>query len=54
MDGDVVGYRPASFMTRRVPMPIGEPDGRATPRLERMLGDSALRRSRIAAAGLCR
>ncbi len=34
MDGDVVRYRPASFMTRRVPMPVGEPDGRATPRLE--------------------
>jgi 2-dehydropantoate 2-reductase len=37
MDGDVVRYRPASFMTRRVPMPIGEPDGRATPRLERIV-----------------
>jgi len=37
MDGDVVRYRPASFMTRRVPMPIGEPDGRATPRPERIV-----------------
>jgi 2-dehydropantoate 2-reductase len=37
MDGDVVRYRPASFMTRRFPMPIGEPDGRATPRLERIV-----------------
>ncbi len=35
MDGDVVRYRAASFMTRRVAMPIGEPDGRTTPRLER-------------------
>src|SRR3984957_4970254 len=37
MDGDVVRYRPASFMTRRVPMPVGEPGGRATPRLERIV-----------------
>src|SRR5580693_8565826 len=37
MDGDVVRYRAASFMTRRVPMPVGEPDGRATPRLERIV-----------------
>src|ERR1700678_1006851 len=37
MDGDVVRYRPANFMTRRFPMPIGEPDGRATPRLERIV-----------------
>src|SRR6202167_805370 len=37
MDGDVVRYRPASFVTRRVPMPVGEPDGRATPRLERVV-----------------
>ena len=37
MDGDVVRYRPASFMTRRFPMPIGEPDGRVTPRLERIV-----------------
>jgi len=37
MDGDVVRYRPASFMTRRFPLPIGEPDGRATPRLGRIV-----------------
>ena len=37
MDGDVVRYRPPSFITRRVPMPIGEPDGRVTPRLERIV-----------------
>jgi 2-dehydropantoate 2-reductase len=37
MDGDVVRYRPANVVTRRVPMPIGEPDGRATPRLERIV-----------------
>jgi 2-dehydropantoate 2-reductase len=37
MDGDVVRYRPANFMTRRFPMPVGEPDGRATPRLERIV-----------------
>ena len=34
-DGDVVRYRATNFMTRRVPMPIGEPDGSTTPRLER-------------------
>src|ERR1700677_3377595 len=37
MDSDVVRYRPADFMTRRVPMPVGEPDGRATPRLDRIV-----------------
>jgi len=37
MDGDVVRYRAANFMTRRVAMPIGEPDGRTTPRLERIV-----------------
>ena len=37
MDGDVVRYRAASFMTRRVATPIGEPDGRTTPRLERIV-----------------
>lgn len=37
MDGDVVRYRATNFMTRRVAMPIGEPDGRATPRLERIV-----------------
>jgi 2-dehydropantoate 2-reductase len=35
MDGDVVRYRPTTFMTRRVSMPIGEPDGRTTLRLDR-------------------
>lgn len=37
MDGDIVRYRPAGLLTRRVPMPIGEPDGRTTPRLDRIL-----------------
>ncbi|MEV0278735.1 2-dehydropantoate 2-reductase N-terminal domain-containing protein [Streptomyces sp. NPDC050610] len=37
MDGDVIRYRATSFMTSRVPMPIGEPDGRTTPRLERVV-----------------
>ncbi|MEV0038612.1 2-dehydropantoate 2-reductase N-terminal domain-containing protein [Streptomyces sp. NPDC050804] len=37
MDGDVVRYRAANFLTRRVVMPIGEPDGRTTPRLERIV-----------------
>ncbi|MBL1119715.1 ketopantoate reductase family protein [Streptomyces sp. 110] len=37
MDGDVVRYRATNFMTRRVAMPIGEPDGRTTPRLERIV-----------------
>ncbi|MFE1795006.1 ketopantoate reductase family protein [Streptomyces sp. NPDC059517] len=37
MDGDVVRYRRTNFVTRRVAMPIGEPDGRTTPRLERIV-----------------
>jgi 2-dehydropantoate 2-reductase len=37
MDGDLVRYRAASPLTRLVPMPIGEPVGRASPRLERVL-----------------
>jgi 2-dehydropantoate 2-reductase len=37
MDGDVVRYRATSFVTRRVAMPISEPDGRTTPRLERVV-----------------
>ncbi|MET4922455.1 2-dehydropantoate 2-reductase N-terminal domain-containing protein [Streptomyces sp. PSRA5] len=37
MDGDVVRYRKSNFITSRVAMPIGEPDGRATPRLERIV-----------------
>lgn len=39
MDGDVVRYRAPSFLTRRVATPIGEPDGRTTPRLERIVGE---------------
>lgn len=34
MDGDVVRYRATSLMTRLIPTPIGESDGRITPRLE--------------------
>ncbi|MEU5269689.1 2-dehydropantoate 2-reductase N-terminal domain-containing protein [Streptomyces hygroscopicus] len=37
MDGDVVRYRKSNAITRRVAMPIGEPDGRTTPRLERIV-----------------
>jgi 2-dehydropantoate 2-reductase len=37
MDGDVVRYRAASLLTRLVSMPVGEPDGRTTPRLERIV-----------------
>ena len=37
MDGDVVRYRAGNFITRRVAMPISEPDGRTTPRLERLV-----------------
>jgi 2-dehydropantoate 2-reductase len=37
MDGEVVRYRAASLMTRMVSMPIGEPDGRTTPRLEKIV-----------------
>ncbi|RDG38600.1 ketopantoate reductase family protein [Streptomyces corynorhini] len=37
MDGDVVRYRAPSLMTRRVPMSIGEPDGRTTARLGRIV-----------------
>jgi 2-dehydropantoate 2-reductase len=33
--GDVVHYRSTSLMTRLVSMPIGEPDGRPSPRLDR-------------------
>ncbi|MCF0086753.1 MULTISPECIES: ketopantoate reductase family protein [Streptomyces] len=35
MDGDVIRHRRSGFLTRRVPIPIGEPDGRGTPRLTR-------------------
>ncbi|WP_329065084.1 ketopantoate reductase family protein [Amycolatopsis sp. NBC_01480] len=37
LDGDVLRYRAASFLTRLLPMPIGEPGGRSTPRLERIV-----------------
>ncbi|WP_327232992.1 ketopantoate reductase family protein [Streptomyces sp. NBC_01317] len=37
MDGDVVRHRAAHVMTRRVAMPVGEPDGSTTPRLERIV-----------------
>lgn len=37
MDGDVVRHRGTSFVTRRVPMPIGEPTGRDSPRLQRIV-----------------
>ncbi|TKK85215.1 ketopantoate reductase family protein [Herbidospora galbida] len=37
MDRDVVRYRAANAVTRRVAMPIGEPDGRTTPRLKRIV-----------------
>ena len=37
MDGDVVRYRAPGLLTRLTPMPIGEPGGRATPRLERIV-----------------
>lgn len=37
MDGEVVRYRATTLMTRLISMPIGEPDGRTTPRLERLV-----------------
>jgi 2-dehydropantoate 2-reductase len=37
VDGDVVRYRGTNLMTRLAPMPIGEPDGRSTPRLDRIV-----------------
>ncbi|WP_116067456.1 ketopantoate reductase family protein [Asanoa ferruginea] len=37
MDGDVVRYRPTSLLTRLVSMPVGEPDGRTTPRVQRIV-----------------
>jgi 2-dehydropantoate 2-reductase len=37
MDGDVVRYRAGNLVTRRVPMPVGEPHGRTTPRLARIV-----------------
>ena len=37
MAGDVVRYQSASRLTRLLSMPVGEPDGRTTPRLERII-----------------
>ncbi|MBD0738527.1 ketopantoate reductase family protein [Streptomyces sp. CBMA29] len=37
MDGGVVRYRGSTVLTRRVAIPVGEPDGRSTPRLERIV-----------------
>ncbi|MCU1530427.1 MAG: Ketopantoate reductase ApbA/PanE domain protein [Frondihabitans sp.] len=37
MDGDVVRYGAPSLLTRLVRMPIGEPDGSVTPRLQRIV-----------------
>jgi 2-dehydropantoate 2-reductase len=37
LDGDVVRHRATSPLTRLVPMPIGEPDGRLTPRVDRIV-----------------
>jgi 2-dehydropantoate 2-reductase len=37
MDGDVVRYRADNLLTRLTPIPVGEPGGRATPRLERIV-----------------
>jgi 2-dehydropantoate 2-reductase len=37
MDGDVVRYRAATLMTRLLPMSVGEPGGRTTPRLDRIV-----------------
>ena len=37
MDGEVVRHRATSLITRLVTMPFGEPDGRTTPRLERIV-----------------
>ena len=37
MDGDVIRHRAANRLTRLAPMPIGEPDGRTTPRLRHLV-----------------
>jgi 2-dehydropantoate 2-reductase len=37
MDGDIVRYRAPTRLTRLVRMPIGEPGGRRTPRLDRIV-----------------
>ncbi|WP_062441063.1 ketopantoate reductase family protein [Herbidospora daliensis] len=37
LDGDVLRYRPTNLVTRRIAMAVGEPDGRTTPRVERVV-----------------
>ena len=37
MDGEVIRYRAPTLVTRLVNMPIGEPDGHTSPRLERIV-----------------
>ena len=37
MDGDVIRYRAPSLATRLTPMPVGEPDGRTSPRPARIV-----------------
>jgi 2-dehydropantoate 2-reductase len=37
LDGDIVRYTAPRLMTRLLPMPIGEPDGRRTERLDRIV-----------------
>jgi 2-dehydropantoate 2-reductase len=37
LDGDIVRYTAPRLMTRLLPMPIGEPDGRRTARLDRIV-----------------
>ena len=37
MDGNTVRYRPPNLVTRLTSMPIGEPDGRMTARLDRIV-----------------
>lgn len=37
MDGEVVRYRADNFLTRLMQTPIGEPDGRITPRVEEIV-----------------
>ncbi|WP_033344162.1 ketopantoate reductase family protein [Catenuloplanes japonicus] len=39
MDGHVVRHRAANLLVRLTPMPVGEPDGRVTPRLTRIVGE---------------
>ncbi|MDR6319127.1 ketopantoate reductase family protein [Actinoplanes couchii] len=37
LDGDVIRHRPPGVLTRLARMPIGEPDGRTTPRVQRIV-----------------